>query len=371
MSKTASDGATRDLSKVRSLVVKVGSSSLTAADGGLDEAQVHRLAAELGRVRRKGISCVLVSSGAIAAGLAPLGLKRRPTDIPSLQAAASVGQGVLMHSYQRAFARRKMNVGQVLLTQDDFIRRKGYLNARAALNRLLALGVVPIVNENDTVAVEEIRFGDNDRLAALVANLVHADLLVILSDVEGVHASDPSRGGGTEVIDQIEDLAALPVQRSTAGSHIGSGGIVSKIEAAKIATASGVGVVVANGRRENVLADVLAGRRVGTYVPPRALRGPSRKLWIAFAQTPRGAIVVDDGARRALVEGGKSLLPAGVVGHRGRFAAGDAVEVETPDGVVFAKGLVNYASDEVDGVRGRSIRGGGREIIHRDSLVIL
>ncbi len=370
MSKPRSDGAARDLSKVRSLVVKVGSSSLTAADGGLDEAQVHRLAAELGRVRRKGITCVLVSSGAIAAGLAPLGLKRRPTDIPSLQAAASVGQGVLMHSYQRAFARRKMKVGQVLLTQDDFIRRKGYLNARAALNRLIALGVVPIVNENDTVAVEEIRFGDNDRLAALVANLIHADLLVILSDVDGVHASDPSRGGA-EVLDQIEDLASLPVQRTSAGSHIGSGGIVSKVEAAKIATASGVGVVVANARRENVLADVLAGRRVGTYVPPRALRGPSRKLWIAFAQSPRGAIIVDDGAKRALVEGGKSLLPAGVIGHRGRFAAGDAVEVEAPDGVVFAKGLVNYASDEIDGVRGRSIRAGGREIIHRDSLVIL
>ncbi|MGH2784179.1 MAG: glutamate 5-kinase [Actinomycetota bacterium] len=370
MTPARSDGTHRDLGKVKTLVVKVGSSSLTAAGGGLDDAQVQRLASELGRARRKGISCVLVSSGAIAAGLDPLGLKRKPGDIPTLQAAASVGQGVLMHSYQRAFARRKMKVGQVLLTQDDFIRRKGYLNARAALTRLLALGVVPIVNENDTVAVEEIRFGDNDRLAALVANLVHADLLVILSDVEGIHASDPSRGG-TEVIAEIEDLAALPVQRPTAGSHVGSGGIVSKIEAAKIATASGVGVVVANARRENVLSHILAGKPVGTYVPTRALRGKSKKLWIAFAQTPRGSIVVDDGAKRALVEGGKSLLPAGVTGHRGRFAAGDAVEVEASNGVVFAKGLVNYGSDEIDGVRGRSIRDGGREIIHRDSLVIL
>lgn len=366
----ARNPAKRELGKVRSLVVKVGSSSLTAANGGLDESQVARLATELGRAKRKGVSCVLVSSGAIAAGLEPLGLKRRPGDIPSLQAAASVGQGVLMHAYQRAFARRKMRVGQVLLTQDDFIRRKGYLNARAALTRLLALGVVPIVNENDTVAVEEIRFGDNDRLAALVANLVHADLLVILSDVEGIHPSDPSRGS-TEVLTEIEDLGALPAQRPAAGSHIGSGGVVSKIEAAKIATASGVGVVVANARRPNVLTDVLAGKPVGTFIPARALRGKAKKLWIAFARAPRGAIVVDDGAKRALVERGKSLLPAGVVGHRGRFDAGDAVEVETPDGVVFAKGLVNYASDEVDGVRGRSIRDGGREIIHRDSLVIL
>ena len=362
--------AARDLGKVHSLVVKVGSSSLTAADGRLDETQVTQLASELSKAKRKGISCVLVSSGAIAAGLEPLGLKRKPGDIPSLQAVASVGQGVLMHAYQRAFARRKMKVGQVLLTQDDFIRRKGYLNARAALTRLLALGVVPIVNENDTVAVEEIRFGDNDRLAALVANLVHADLLVILSDVDGIHASDPTRGG-SDVIAEIEDLGALPVQRPTAGSHVGSGGIVSKIEAAKIATASGVGVVVANARRPNVLSDVLAGKPVGTYVPTRALRGKSKKLWIAFARSPRGAVIVDDGAKRALVEGGKSLLPAGVVGHRGRFASGDAVEVEASDGVVFAKGLVNYGAEEIDGVRGRSIREGGREIIHRDSLVIL
>jgi len=311
---------------------------------------------------------VLVSSGAIAAGLDPLGMRRRPTDIPSLQAAASVGQGILMHAYQRAFARRKVKVGQVLLTQDDFIRRKGYVNARAALTRLLALGVVPIVNENDTVAVDEIRFGDNDRLAALVANLVHADLLVILSDVEGVY--DPARGARF-VMERIDNLSALSGLATKAGSHIGSGGIASKIEAAKIATASGVAMVVANARRPGVLAGVLAGEPIGTYVPVRRGRGPSRKLWIAFAQSPRGTIVVDDGARRALVDGGKSLLPAGVVDHRGRFAIGDAVEVATPDGVVFARGLVNYASDEIEGVRGRSIREGGREIIHRDSLVIL
>ena len=356
----------RDLPAVRRLVVKVGSSSLTAAGGGLDEAQVSRLASEVSRVRRTGVAAVLVSSGAIAAGLSPLGLRRRPTDIPTLQAAASVGQGALMHAYQRAFARRRVKVGQVLLTQDDFVRRKGYVNANAALARLLSLGVVPIVNENDTVAVDEIRFGDNDRLAALVANLVHADLLVILSDVDGVYEGERSR-----VRERIDDLSSVGRLKAKAGSHIGSGGMASKIEAARIATSSGVGVVIANARTEGVLSSVLAGDAVGTYVPARRGRGPSRKLWIAFAQAPRGVVVVDAGAKRALVDGGKSLLPAGVVEHRGSFALGDAVEVTGPDGVVFAKGLTNYAAEEIDGIRGRSIRQGGREIIHRDSLVIL
>ena len=370
MSPAKSASAVRDVPAVRRLVVKIGSSSLTGPDGGLDEAQVARLASEVVRVHRKGVACVLVSSGAIAAGITPLGLKRRPTDIPSLQAAASVGQGVLMHAYQRAFARRRVKVGQVLLTQDDFVRRKGYVNANAALQRLLALGVVPIVNENDTVAVDEIRFGDNDRLAALVANLIHAELLVILSDVDGVHVSDPARGRSS-VLERIDDLSSIGDVRRGAGSQIGSGGMASKIEAARIATSSGVGVVVANARGDGVLSAILAGEAIGTYIPALRGRGRSRKLWIAFAQSPRGVVVVDAGAKKALVEGGKSLLPAGVVEHRGAFALGDAVEVAGPDGVVFAKGLVNYAADEMDGVRGKSIREGGREIIHRDSLVIL
>ena len=360
--------STGNAPRVRRLVVKVGSSSLTASDGGLDTDQVQRLAAEVSRAHRKGVACVLVSSGAIAAGMSPLGLARKPTDIPTLQAAASVGQGVLMHAYQRAFARRKVRVGQVLLTQDDFVRRKGYVNANAALSRLLALGGVPIVNENDTVAVDEIRFGDNDRLAALVSNLVHADLLVILSDVDGVYSGDPAH---KRLIERIDDLSSLTGLRAKAGSTIGSGGIASKIEAAKIASSSGVAVVIANARREGVISAALAGEPVGTFVPAHRGRGPSRKLWIAYAQSPRGTILIDAGAKRAVVEGGRSLLPAGVTGHRGRFALGDAVEVAGPDGVVFAKGLVNYSSDEIDAVRGRSIRDGGREIIHRDSLVIL
>jgi glutamate 5-kinase len=362
---------TRDLSSVRRLVVKVGSSSLTAGDGTLDDAQVAALVTQMAAARKRGIAAVLVSSGAIAAGLPALGMRARPADIPSLQAAASVGQGLLVHAYQRHFARRKLSVGQVLLTQDDFIRRKGYLNARAALGRLFELGVVPIVNENDTVAVDEIRFGDNDRLAALVANLVHAELLVILSDIDGVYSADPKRHRAV-LLDQVDDLDALDGLRAgRAGSGVGSGGMASKLEAVRIAGASGVGVIIANARRPGVLGEILDGEPVGTFFPPRRARGSSRKLWIRFAQSPRGTIYVDAGAKDALVGRNSSLLPAGVTGHRGSFALGDAVEVAGPDGAVFAKGLVNYGAEEIGGIQGRSIREGGREVIHRDSLVIL
>lgn len=362
---------TRQLPRVQRLVIKVGSTSLTASGGALDEAQVGALASQIGEVRRGGVACVLVSSGAIAAGLAPLGLKRRPSDIPTLQAAASVGQGLLVHAYQRAFSRRRLTAGQVLLTQDDFIRRKAYVNARTTLQRLLELGTVPIVNENDAVAVEEIRFGDNDRLAALVANLVHADLLILLSDVDGLYSDDPKRRRGV-LLESVEDLSALDGLRAgRSRSGVGSGGMVSKIESVRIATASGVGVVIANGRRPGAVPGILAGEPVGTYFPPRTGRASSRKLWIAYARVPRGTLFVDPGAKEALVSGGKSLLPAGVTKCQGDFEMGDAVEVAGPDGAAFARGLVNYAASEIPGILGRRIREGGREVIHRDSLVIL
>lgn len=355
----------------RRVVVKVGSSSLTSRDGTIDQTQVASLVAQLAALRKRGSEVVFVSSGAIAAGLPSLALKRRPTDIATLQAAASVGQNLLVHSYQRLFARRRVPVGQVLLTQDDFIRRKGYLNARAALNRLLELGVVPIVNENDTVAVDEIRFGDNDRLGALVANLVHADLFIMLSDIDGLYSSDPRKGRAT-LITEVTDAAALSgINAGRSKSGIGSGGMASKVEAARIASASGVHVVIANARRDGVLAAIVDGDSIGTHFPPQRARGGSRKLWIRFAQAPRGVIHVDAGAKTALIERGKSLLPAGVTHASGAFTLGDAVEVAGPDGNVFAKGLSNYSSDEIGQIAGRSIRDGGREVIHRDSLVLL
>lgn len=362
---------TRAIRAPRRLVVKVGSSSLTGQRGRLDDEQVRALAGELAAVRRRGIEVVLVSSGAIAAGLDPLAMAKRPADIPSLQAAASVGQGILMHAYQRAFARRKIAVGQVLLTQDDFVRRKGYLNAHNALQRLLALGALPIINENDAVAVDEIRFGDNDRLAALVAIMLHADLLVLLSDIDGLYTADP-RKHRSVLLHEVGDLAILDgLKTGASASSVGSGGMASKVEAVRVAAGAGTAVVIANARAPKVLQRILDGEVVGSYVTAQRARGRSRKLWIAHASTTNGVIVVDAGARGALIDGGKSLLPAGVTGHRGSFAVGDAVEVAGPDGVVFAKGLVNYGSDEVDAVKGSSIRGGGREVIHRDSLVIL
>ncbi|MGZ4241708.1 MAG: glutamate 5-kinase [Actinomycetota bacterium] len=361
---------TRALPKVRRLVVKVGSSSVTGAGGRIEDEQVRALAGQIAALRRKGMQVVLVSSGAIAAGLEPLAFKRKPGDIPSLQAAASVAQNVLMHAYQRAFARRRVPVGQVLLTQDDFVRRKAYLNAHAALARLLELNVLPIVNENDTVAVDEIRFGDNDRLAALVSIMLHADLLVILSDIEGVYSEDP-KSHRARLLTHVEDPRTLELRAGTRRSRLGSGGVASKVEAARVAGASGTGVVVANARADAVLRRILAAEELGTFFPPHRVRGRSRKLWIEFVQNARGTIQVDAGAQKALVSGGKSLLPAGVVGHRGAFAIGDAVEVAGPDGAVFAKGITNYGADEIPAIKGSSIKEGGREVIHRDSLVIL
>jgi glutamate 5-kinase len=374
---TGKEPAKRDFGKIRSLVVKVGSSSLTAPGGGLDESQVQRLASELGRARRKGLACVLVSSGAIAAGLEPLGIKRRPGDIPSLQAAASVGQGVLMHAYQRAFARRKMKVGQVLLTQDDFIRRKGYVNARAALTRLLALGVVPIVNENDTVAVEEIRFGDNDRLAALVAHLVGASTLILLTDTPGMYTADPRLNADASLIEEIVEVDhELERAAGGTGSDRGSGGMASKLAAAKIAAWSGVRAIIAGADRDGVLRAALAGEPgAGTVLRPHDRRLPARKLWIAFAVGATGTVLVDDGARRALTERNTSLLPAGVVDVVGSFEAEAAVEIADRDGNVFAKGLTRHSAARVREWAGRRTTDLPaelpHEVVHRDDLVVL
>ncbi|HEV2686404.1 MAG TPA: glutamate 5-kinase, partial [Actinomycetota bacterium] len=245
------------------------------------------------------------------------------------------------------------------------------LNAHAALARLLDLGVVPIVNENDTVAVDEIRFGDNDRLAALVSIMVHADLLIILSDIDGVYSADPKRHRA-ELLTHIDDLRQLDGLRAgKSGSPLGSGGMASKVEAVRVASASGTGVVIANARADAILRRVLQGEELGTFFPAHRVRGRSRKLWIEFVQNARGTILVDAGAQKALVSSGKSLLPAGVVGHRGAFAIGDAVEVAGPDGSAFAKGITNYGADEIPSIQGSSIKEGGREVIHRDSLVIL
>ncbi len=367
----------RAVAQGRRLVVKVGSSSLTSRDGGaLDLDALVRLVDVLAARRRDGRQIVLVSSGAIAAGIGPLGLSRRPTDLATQQAAASVGQGALVAAYQAAFSRHGLTVGQVLLTADDTTRRSHYTNARRTLERLLELGLVPIVNENDTVATQEIRFGDNDRLAALVTDIVGAHGLVLLTDVEALHDGPPSRDGSRRVpyVAAASDLDGIDIGGT--GSGVGSGGMVTKVEAAGIAGAAGAPTVL------TCLDDVeraLDAQDVGTVFAPAPATRASRKRWLAHATTARGRLHLDDGAVTAVTDRRKSLLPAGIVGVSGSFAAGDAVDVCAPDGRVIARGLVNYAAGELPRLLGRSTRDLARElgpsyereVIHRDDLVVL
>lgn len=358
------------------IVVKVGSSSLTT-DGGrrLDPARIDALVAALAQRRLRGDSVVLVSSGAIAAGIGPLGLSQRPRDLATQQAAASVGQGALMAAYSRAFAAYGLTVGQVLLTADDVTRRSHYTNARRTLERLLELGIVPIVNENDTVATHEIRFGDNDRLAALVSHLVRAQALVLLTDVDGLYDGPPSEPG-TQRIPLVTSAADLEqVRIGGSGSSVGTGGMATKVEAAAIANSAGVTALLCAA---TAVGAGLSGKDVGTIFVPGAEGKRSRKLWIAHATTPRGVLHVDAGAVRALVERGKSLLPAGIVAVDGAFVDGDAVDVAGPDGTVLARGLVGYDAVDLPRLIGRSTREladalgpeYAREVIHRDNLVL-
>ena len=361
----------------RRIVVKVGSSSLTTAQGGIDPARVRTLVDVLAGVRARGAEVVLVSSGAIAAGLAPLGLKRRPRGLPLQQAAASVGQGLLVHRYTEELARHGIVTGQVLLTLDDVTRRSHYRNAYQTFAKLLELGALPIVNENDTVATTEIRFGDNDRLAALVAHLVHADLLVLLSDVDGLYDGHPSEPGSSLLPDVYgeADLAHVRVG-SVGAAGVGTGGMVTKVEAARIATGAGIPVVLTSAEHAEA---ALRGAPVGTLFHVTGRRRPTRLLWLAHATEPKGALALDAGAVRAVVERRASLLAAGVTGVSGSFQAGDPVDLVDPDGVAVARGLVNFDAGELPDLLGRSSRdlkrelGAAyeREVVHRDDLVLL
>ncbi|MFF8030883.1 MULTISPECIES: glutamate 5-kinase [unclassified Streptomyces] len=366
------------MGEARRIVVKVGSSSLTTAAGGLDADRVDALVDVLAKVRSGGErEIVLVSSGAIAAGLAPLGLRRRPTDLARQQAAASVGQGLLMARYTASFARYGVRAGQVLLTSDDMSRRAHHRNASRTLDELLAMGAFPVVNENDTVATDEIRFGDNDRLAALVAHLVHADLLVLLSDVDGVYDGDPARPGTSRIAEVRgpEDLAHVEIG-SAGRAGVGTGGMVTKVEAARIAAAAGIRVVLTSAVHA---ADALTGGDTGTYFHPTGRRSADRLLWLQHASTPQGSLTLDDGAVRAVVQGRKSLLPAGIAGVEGEFSAGDPVELRDREGRAVARGLVNFDAREIPLLIGRSTRELARdlgpeyerEVVHRDDLVIL
>ena len=362
------------ITRARRIVVKVGSSSLTTKSGGLALDRLRLLVDSLAERAAKS-EIVLVSSGAIAAGLAPMGLKRRPRDLASQQAAASVGQGRLMAHYAQAFGELGLTVGQVLLTVEDITRRAHYNNAHRTLDRLLELGIIPIVNENDTVATGEIRFGDNDRLAALVALLVQADALVLLSDVDGLYDAPPADGG--ELIPEVKDLAALEgITVGGSGTAVGTGGMATKLEAAAIAVNAGIPVLLTSA--DNV-ANALGANPPGTYFQPKARGRKARVLWLEHATAARGSLRLDAGAVRAVVENGSSLLPAGVTKVSGEFAAGDAVDLLDEMGRPIARGLVSFDSHEVPGLLGKNTKQIGKEfgadyerpLVHRDDLVLL
>ncbi|WP_229669969.1 glutamate 5-kinase [Microlunatus endophyticus] len=365
------------ITAARRIVVKVGSSSLTTAAGGLDPKRVGALVDALISVRLAGQEIVLVSSGAIAAGLAPLALRTRPRDLATQQAAASVGQGLLVQEYARLFGACGLTVGQVLLTVDDVTRKSHYRNASQTFDRLLELGVVPIVNENDTVATHEIRFGDNDRLAALVAHLVRADALVMFSDVDSLYTSNPSRPGARRVTEvrTVDDLAGVEVGGMSA-SILGTGGMETKINAARIATSAGIPVVLTDA---TAIVGALAGDPVGTYFHPTGKRRPSRLLWLAHATDAHGELVLDAGAVDAVLRRHASLLPAGVTEVRGEFSAGDPVNLVGQDGTLIARGLANYDSSELPDLLGRHTdeiaaelgEGYDRTVVHRDALIVL
>ena len=366
------------ISLAKRIVIKIGSSSLTGKAGSeLDPSAVDQLVDIVVAARARGAEVAVVSSGAIAAGLSPLGLKSRPKDLATQQAAAAVGQGLLIHRYTESFARHNVIASQILLTTQDVIHRSHYQNAQRALYRLLALGVVPVINENDTVGTQEIRFGDNDRLAALVSLLIGADLLVLVSDIDALYDAPPTRVGAKRISD-IESVSSIDEKTlgGAGSSGVGSGGMITKVEAARISTSAGIPMLLTS--LENAGAALL-GEDFGTYFQALPSKTNSRLLWLAHASTPQGRLVVDDGAVKALIERGVSLLPAGVTAVEGEFSAGDAVEIASQKGVVIARGLVAFDSAEIPQMLGRSTKELAqalgpeyeRELIHRDDLVLI
>ncbi len=365
---------------MKRLVIKIGSSILTSEDNGLNLERVQSVTDDISAVKDAGFEVVIVSSGAVAAGMKKLELKEKPKDIVLKQAAAAVGQSSLMWAYEKCFSIHGRKVAQVLLTRDDLSDRKRYINSRNTLITLLSYGVVPVINENDTVATEEIRFGDNDNLASLVAGLIDAERFIILSDVDGLFSDDPTVNPHAKLIEVVERITP-ELERKAGGSAsaVGTGGMFSKLLAAKRAVHHGITVNIVNGRTEGIISSLLKGARHGTEFKPRQTRLSSKKGWIAYACRTRGSITVDEGAAKALVRRGKSLLPSGVLSLSGTFEEGDAVYCLDPDGKRIAKGLTNYSSAEIEMIKGKKtseIEGilGYRysdEVIHRDNLVLL
>ncbi|MCL4476817.1 MAG: glutamate 5-kinase [Nitrospirae bacterium] len=365
---------------MRRLVIKIGSNILTSDNNGLDLQRIQSITDDISAVKDAGHEVVIVSSGAVAAGMKKLELKEKPKDIILKQAAAAVGQSSLMWAYEKCFGAHGNKVAQILLTRDDFADRKRYINSRNTLITLLSYEVIPIINENDTVATDEIRFGDNDNLASLVAGLIDAERFIILSDVDGLFNDDPRENPKAKLIEVVEKITPdLEKRAGGSGSAVGTGGMFSKLLAAKRAVHHGITVNIINGRTKGVISSLLSGTHHGTEFRPQETRLSSKKGWIAYACRTKGSITVDEGAARALLHGGKSLLPSGIVSLSGSFEAGDAVYCLDPGGRRIAKGLTNYSSAEIEEIKGKKtseIEGilgyqYSDEVIHRDNLVLL
>lgn len=362
------------------VVVKVGTNVLTGADGRLDRARLQALTDQVQRIRQGGRKVVLVSSGAIGAGMGKLGIERRPTDLRHLQACAAVGQGFLMRAYEECLSQYGSHAAQILLTAGDFDNRTRYLNARNTIVTLFEWNCLPIINENDTVSIAEIRFGDNDKLAAMVTNLLQAPLLILLTVVEGLYASDPSTNPEAELIATVANLDNEVLgMAGSSRSALGTGGMRSKLRAARMVTAAGESVIMANGARAGILDAIFAGGQVGTLFLPHGTTMPAWKRWLGYTAQPRGRLVVDAGARNAVQTKGRSLLPIGVVQVTGTFGKGDVVVLCDTEGVEFARGLTNYSSTDADricGLRSEQIAQAlgavpYEEVVHRDNLVVI
>lgn len=365
------------MNKFKTIVIKIGSSTLTNKQGNLDTDNLKRIAAELADLKAKGKNVIIVTSGAIVCGSGRLNLGKKAASIQDKQAAAAVGQGMLMREYAKAFGEHDITVAQILLTQDEITDRERYINTRNAMTRLLDLGVVPIVNENDTVSVEEIRIGDNDTLSALVASLIGADLLVMLTDVDGFMMADEDTE--LQVIDEIPEITNdIEEAAGRPSSQMGTGGMATKLQAARICMDAGVTAVIASGRKDGVISQIVAGKKIGTLFPPKTDPMESRKRWLAHGLKIKGTMMIDGGAETALIKGNKSLLPVGVKNVEGSFEAGDSVSVKNDAGTEIARGLTNYSSEKIKKFMGmksgeaeKEFGESLNEVIHRDNLVLM
>jgi len=368
------------VARAHTVVIKVGTNVLADSTGQLDRHRIQSLADQLHRVRSGGRKVVLVTSGAIGAGVGKLGLGKRPTDLPQLQACAAVGQSALMQLYQESLTPHGVHTAQILLTAGDFDSRARYLNVRNTIRTLFEYGALPIINENDTVAVAEIKFGDNDHLAAMVTNLLSAPLLVLLTNVDGLYSDDPRSNSDAKLVVTVPNIdKSVTELAANTKSALGTGGMKSKLRAARLATAAGEAVIMANGSLDGILDRVFAGEPVGTLFLPHGEDVPAWKRWVGFTARPKGTLRIDAGAKRAVLQQGKSLLPVGVTAVEGEFGKGDVVAICDADGAEIGRGLSNYSSEDASLLRGKQteqivgLLGSVPypELVHRDNLVVV